>query len=78
MRSEQNRLGAVLAAALLMVTAPPLLAAEETVTVNADNFPHAETDMQISRMLKQAGGDMNKWTHNRVSPRLLISRMSFA
>jgi len=61
---QANAFGAVLAAALLMVTTSPLLAAEETVTVNVDNFPHAETDMQIGRMLKQAGG-VNKWTHNR-------------
>jgi hypothetical protein len=58
-------LRAILAATLLMATAPPLLAAEDSVTVNVDNFPRAETDMQIGRMLKM-GGDINKWTHNRV------------
>ncbi len=62
---QENFLGAVLAATLLSVTAPALLAADDPVTVNVDNFPHAETDMQIGRMLKSAGG-VNKWNHNRV------------
>jgi hypothetical protein len=34
------------------------------VVVNVDNFAHAETDMQIGRMLKATRG-VNKWSHNR-------------
>jgi hypothetical protein len=35
------------------------------VKVNMENFPRAETDMQIGRMLKVAKG-VNKWSHYRV------------
>jgi hypothetical protein len=34
------------------------------VVVNVDNFAHVETDMQIGRMLKMAGG-VNEWGHLR-------------
>jgi hypothetical protein len=61
---QLNSLVALLAATLLMATAPPVLAAEEPVTVNVDNYARAETDMQIGRMLKMAGG-VNKLIHNR-------------
>ena len=63
-RHQTNRAGAILAAALLMLTALPLRAAEDLVTVNVENFPHAETDMQIGRMLKSTGG-VNQWDHKR-------------
>lgn len=59
-----NSLRPILAAALLMATASPVLAADEPITVNVDNFARAETDMQIGRMLKMTGG-VNKLEHNR-------------
>ncbi len=62
---QVNSLGAILAATLLVVAAPPVLAAEAPVTVNVDNYARAETDMQIGRMLKMPG-ELNSWTHNRV------------
>jgi len=55
-----------LAAALsvVLIASAGSHAADKNVTVNVDNFARAETDMQISRMLKMSDG-VNKWSHNR-------------
>ncbi len=39
-------------------------AENDPVIVNVDNFVRAETDMQMERAVKMAGG-VNKWAHNR-------------
>jgi len=61
---QVNSFRAILAATLLVAVASPVLAAEGPVTVNVENYARAETDMQIGRMLKMAGG-VNKLIHNR-------------
>ena len=55
-------LGFALAVASMPGTAAT--AADSPITVNVDNYAHAEADMQMDRMLKMAKG-VNKWTHNR-------------
>ena len=54
-----------LAVAVPLLFATQAFAADEQVTVNIDNFPRAETDMQIGRMLESAKG-VNDWGHLRV------------
>ncbi len=52
--------------ALLLALSSLASAAEvgKKLAVNVDNFARVETDMQIGRMLKTAGG-VNKWAHFR-------------
>ena len=64
--SEVRTLGSALAlavAATLLGT--PVQAGDKPVTVNTDNYVHAETAAQFDRFLKLSGG-INKWAHNRV------------
>ncbi|MDA7949288.1 MAG: DUF1214 domain-containing protein [Hyphomicrobiaceae bacterium] len=53
---------------LAFVTGAPTdrsaMAASPQITVNVDNYARAETDMQIGRMVKLAGG-VNRFSHNR-------------
>jgi len=55
-----NRL--LLACSALLLFGAPIQAADAPVTVTVENFPHAETDIQIERMLKITGG-VNKLAH---------------
>lgn len=52
------------AAALLAATATSVLAQEEPVIVNIDNFTRAESDLYFDRLAKQSGG-VNRWYHYR-------------
>lgn len=54
-----------LAVAVPLLLATQAFAADEPIKVNVDNFPRAETDMQMGRMLKTAKG-VNKWGHVRL------------
>jgi len=64
---EVKKLCSNLAVALTatLASAQPAQAADAAIKVNVDNYAHAETDMQIDRMLKMEKG-VNKWTHNRL------------
>ncbi len=48
----------------LALTSAVAFAENDPVIVNVDNFVRAETDMQIDRSVKMAGG-VNKWVHFR-------------
>ena len=63
-RHAANQIRTFLATATLMLWGLPIWAADHLTTVNVDNFTHAETDMQMSRIVKAAGG-VNRWSQNR-------------
>jgi hypothetical protein len=52
-----------LTAAGALALSPMVVAAEEAVIVNVDNFVRAETAAQLDRFVKSAGG-VNKFSHN--------------
>ena len=63
-RHAANKIRTLVATATLMLWGLPLGAADHLTTVNVDNFTHAETDMQMSRIVKASGG-VNRWSQNR-------------
>ncbi len=63
-RHAANQIRTLLSTATLMLWGLPIWAADHLTTVNVDNFTHAETDMQMSRIVKASGG-ANRWSQNR-------------
>ncbi len=65
MRSIKLFLMSMIAVGNGLLAAPALLADDEPVLVNVDNYVRAETAAQFDRFIKAAGG-VNQWNHLRV------------